>query len=661
MTENKIPLSITETQILFHNYEMFSNGCFFYEELLKDLKSLYHSQEREKFILNFYQKLCNTLGRNIKLTDIKRILNPRRHPLYNQGVSEDELCLEFYDLVDCFQFTSKLARNDSILTKENFVEFFKYFGFGIDQDENFIFLVNNILDISKWFNQDAEFSISTPNGNDKSKNLYSNENPVRKPSASKFPEEEEIFSKLRQNLKTFGRKSLFYLIKHFKYYDANTKFINKYDFAKVMKDFRINLQVSEIEKVFEWFCADKKSQLINYEDFFKQLTYMNATRSNLVQSIYYDLKRLNAEVDLDLLKNVFNSKNHPLIKDGGAFSEFFECLELFHYAYLGKKKKIISEQEFIEFYQIISFLIEEEEMFHKILISEWKNVTGLKSNLKENSNQPSLPKNTTNDYNIYSNQYLKTDERAPSSYSHNSNSQLDKIKLSENKNIPTDIPKFPKAIQPPRSLTPNQANEDTSQKSSIRPATPLTKNLTQNEKEVALAQNQYLKTRTPVNDAIEKLKKTLRKRGIRGLMNLHKQFLLNCMNPNTISYGDFVKVLKLQRIELKKEDYDEIFERFRNSSKNIIYDGTFLNFSAFIRNFKKVLPDSRLNWVEKVFSNLDYERSEMLFIEDIKLKYDASNHPEVLKKIRTEDEVIVEFLDCFELNYNFLVSYKLIF
>ena len=60
----------------------------------------------------------------------------------------------------------------------------------------------------------------------------------------------------------------------------------------------------------------------------------------------------------------------------------------------------------------------------------------------------------------------------------------------------------------------------------------------------------------------------LKKRGIRGLMNLHKQFLLSCSNLGTISYGDFIKVMKLQKIDLKKEDYDFIFDRFKQNSKN---------------------------------------------------------------------------------------------
>jgi hypothetical protein len=65
-----------------------------------------------------------------------------------------------------------------------------------------------------------------------------------------------------------------------------------------------------------------------------------------------------------------------------------------------------------------------------------------------------------------------------------------------------------------------------------------------------------------------------------------------------------------------------------------------------------------LNLVEKAFASLDLENSEMLFIEDIKLKFDAARHPDVTSRVRSEDDIAMEFLDCFELNYNFLVSHN---
>ena len=141
----------------------------------------------------------------------------------------------------------------------------------------------------------------------------------------------------------------------------------------------------------------------------------------------------------------------------------------------------------------------------------------------------------------------------------------------------------------------------------------------------------------------------LRNRGIRGLMNLHKQFLFSCPNLSTISFRDFVKVLTLQRLDLSKEEIEFFFENFSTDNK-----GEYLNFPNFIRAFKKVLNDNRLNAVEKAYGSLDKEQTENLLIDDIKLKFNPKRHHDVLKGIKNEDEIITEFLDCFELNYNLL-------
>jgi hypothetical protein len=241
--------------------------------MFKDLKNLYHSDRRARFVENFYQGLVSKLGQ-LKLSDLKRLINPRNHPLYSEGVNEDELALEFYEVVDSFQFIMKLPRNDSILTKEQFIEFFKFFGFGIEQDDTFISYVSNLFSaggapgVNKIEKVDKKFS------EQEMKNYYSQDEirNVNTGNQLTLPKQsvninETLLEKLRVSLKNFGRKSLFYLIKHFKYYDNGTKFINKYDFAKVIKDFRLNLTITEIEKIFEIFCVDKKGQRLNYEQF----------------------------------------------------------------------------------------------------------------------------------------------------------------------------------------------------------------------------------------------------------------------------------------------------------------------------------------------------------------------------------------------------------
>jgi hypothetical protein len=194
---------------------------------------------------------------------------------------------------------------------------------------------------------------------------------------------------------------------------------------------------------------------------------------------------------------------------------------------------------------------------------------------------------------------------------------------------------------------------------SVRSANLITKIQTGKEQETALVHNTYNKTKLAINtDPLSKLKDRLQKRGMRGLMNLHKQFLLNSSNINAISYGDFVQVLKLQRLEFTREENQAIFNRFSHAeaSNNAgEFNGQYLNFSSFVRNFKKILSDIRLDYVEKAFTALDTDCSEMLVVDDIKLKFNAANHPDVVKNLRSEDDVVVEFLDCFDLNYNFLV------
>lgn len=60
--------------------------------------------------------------------------------------------------------------------------------------------------------------------------------------------------------------------------------------------------------------------------------------------------------------------------------------------------------------------------------------------------------------------------------------------------------------------------------------------------------------------------------------------------------------------------------------------------------------------VLKVFKRLDKDGSGSIDIEDIKDIYDASKHPDVLSRKKTEDEILTEFLDTFELHYSLTVD-----
>ena len=148
----------------------------------------------------------------------------------------------------------------------------------------------------------------------------------------------------------------------------------------------------------------------------------------------------------------------------------------------------------------------------------------------------------------------------------------------------------------------------------------------------------------------EKLTLKLKMRGLRGLMNLHKQFLFTCNNLSLISLSNFVLVLKNQKISLENNEYKQIFQMFKKENTK------YLDFAKFIREFKKPLNSDRLEAVEDAFSKLDIDSNDNIFIDTIKRKYNPKGDPLVLKGIRNEEEVSTEFLDCFELNYNLLTT-----
>ncbi len=336
-------------------------------------------------------------------------------------------------------------------------------------------------------------------------------------------------------------------------------------------------------------------------------------------------EKLERPLKITDLKTLYNPKAHQEYLVNKSVEDlirgFIEFVYVFENTYKLNKKNnnmFLSKENFMEFLKIFGFGIENDQKFFELVSNVFTpdfEKNSKEDNIKENNNYNSLQ--ATEAYNHKNN--IEETSKRNTKYSDNG-----KYKTIENDNH--DHKNF------------------------------MQLKINTGDKETALVQNQYSrKIVKPLNvkDPFNKLKEKLRKRGIRGLMNLHKQFLLNCSNINAISFGDFVKVLKLQRIELEKEEFQTIFEKY-------IINNQFLNFSTFIRNFKKILSQIRLEWVEKAFSSLDLESTEMLVVDDIKLKFNASSHPEVLSNIRSEDDMIVEFLDCFELNYNFLVLLYLI-
>jgi Ca2+-binding EF-hand superfamily protein len=84
-----------------------------------------------------------------------------------------------------------------------------------------------------------------------------------------------------------------------------------------------------------------------------------------------------------------------------------------------------------------------------------------------------------------------------------------------------------------------------------------------------------------------------------------------------------------------------------NGDGNISYD-------EFLRMVIGEMNNTRRALVKKAFDKIDKNRNGIVEIDDLKGVYNAKNHPDVKLGKKTEEEVLSEFLDTFELHYSLL-------
>ena len=521
-----------------------------------------------------------------------------------------------------------------------------------------------------------------------------------------------------------GIKAFVRIIKELNYYSNGNRFVKKYDFAKVLKDFNIVMTVNDIEQIFDIFCDDKKKLYLNYYKFIDILLdeFISKQRLNLIRDIYGKIEKYlryigHYEINLEALKDIYNPKNNYYQYDEQqALDNFYENYIGFHFEfyvrklYGGNGKRYDSNErydqnfeikfdEFVEFYKMVSFIIEKDDVFRNIIHNEWSNALNqtdkdknTNNNINRNDfngkideeNYKKVPNNKNSyridDYDDYDDYSIKRNNLSPQNYNytklkkdltmspcndhmHNHIHNHEHIQTEEYMNKVSKIPinslknrnkskdfstieRQKRILKPYKSQKINNLNRTFDYKQEEQ-----NNDFNYNSNKNINGNNYDNNNNNNDNKSpLEKLTTKLKMRGLRGLMNLHKQFLFTCNNLSLISFSNFVTVLKNQKISLEINEYKQIFSKFRKENTK------YLNFPKFIREFKKPLNEKRLEAVEDAFAKLDVDSNDNVFIDTIKRKYNPRGDPLILKGVKNEEEVSTEFLDCFELNYNLLTA-----
>ena len=135
----------------------------------------------------------------------------------------------------------------------------------------------------------------------------------------------------------------------------------------------------------------------------------------------------------------------------------------------------------------------------------------------------------------------------------------------------------------------------------------------------------------------------IKARGARGILNLGKSFrIMDDDGSGALDSQEFAKALKSYRISSHPMEMEAIFDRFDpDNNGEIVYD-------EFLREIMGPMNNRRVALVKKAFKKIDADGSGVLDINDIRKRYNAKKHPDVMSGKMTEDDVLFEFLDTFE-------------
>ena len=584
--------------------------AFDYDEFLRTIRG-----DMNDFRRNLVNQVFNKLDLNgngeISFDELQAKYSAKNHPEVLSGrKTENEVLKEF---MDTFQDTYNYlcgTETDNIITLEEFMEYYENISMTIDNDEYFEILLNNAWNLNNQNTNKKAWANTTEEKENNNKILsqnYQEKFGDRRPGQTQEEAKEErstiALRKMRKEILSRGCGGLISLRRQFKLLDENnSKTLDFKEFSNALNEYKINLTNDEIMLLFATFDKNENG-VIEYDEFINLLRGpMNQKRKDIVTKAFNKLDiDKSGFIDMDEIKHSYNAKNNPDVKTGKkteeeVYTEFMDTFKANHLLKSGPRSKRVTYEEFLDYYNNISMSINDDEQFIFLIQNAWK----------LNPFTYSRPKSINN-----------------------INEEEENINIKENKE--TNVNNFRNrdfnTTQAPFGLDPHPKNEKIFSKKNIK--------------------------NDNVNEIFEKLRNIISKRGSRGIMSIRREFMIaDNDNNKTVNIDSFKKFCHDYRIKLTDKEINLLFAEL-DTNKNGAID-----YPEFLNNVIGEMNERRKKIVVQVFKSLDKNKNGMIDLDDIRDTYNAKMHPDVLTGKKTEDEVLAEFLDTFEYQFNLLSDEK---
>ena len=272
-----------------------------------------------------------------------------------------------------------------------------------NNNKNFNFFTGEDLTDSNNTNVETTFSQSINNQDNQNIEQQKNIN------LSDNPEANNAIDKLRNYLLQLGSKGIFNIEKMFTMYDPTHK--GKIDFQSlesIFQHYKLPLSSKELKSIFDKLDYNSQRK-INYDDLVKILVgKMTDERLNLVKNIFAYIKpNNNGSIHFSEIRQKFNPSKHPQAYSGSnskdeIYNEFIDNLDIYKkYSLIDKSSSLtlITLQDFINFYTQISFGINDDSYFNKLISGVWN--YGTENNLSNNNRMMQVGNQIINNNNFY--------------------------------------------------------------------------------------------------------------------------------------------------------------------------------------------------------------------------------------------------------------------
>ena len=602
-------LNLTEDEVktAFISFDRDNTGEIDYDEFLRTIRGDMNDF-RKNLVYQVFNKLDLNGNGEISFDELQAKYSAKSHPEVLSGKKKEEEVLK--EFMDTFQDTYNYlcgTETDNIITLEEFMEYYENISMTIDSDEYFEAMLNNAWNLNNqnnykkaWVNKEEENKEESNNKilAEKYQEKFGDRRPGQTQEEAKEEKVNIAFKKLRKEILSRGCGGLISLNRQFKLLDENnSKTLDFDEFCNALKEFKINLTNEEITSLFN--CFDKNGNgVIEYNEFINQLRGpMNQKRKDIVTKAFnkLDIDR-SGFIDMEEIKYNYNAKNNPDVKTGKKTEEevYTEFMDTFKANHILKTGPRSKRVTYEEFLDYYNN-ISMGISDDEHFIFLIQNAWKLNPATYSRPKQVNIDEEDINVNNININNYRKRDFiNSQSPFGFDTNEEKNSKEIKE-------------------------------------------KNINKNK--------------SP--EIIEKLRNIIAKRGSRGIMSIRREFMIaDNDNNKTVNISAFKKFCHDYRINLNDNEINILFTEL-DLNKNGVID-----YQEFLKGVIGEMNERRKKIVIQAFKSLDKSGNGVIDLDSIRDAYNAKMHPDVICGKKTEEEILAEFLDTFEYQFNLLKDEK---